>query len=361
VHSGWNRTSLATYNIDMRGAPVVVGFLAGSLAACRPVHPLEALAARADSVELERASGSCDRGEPGGCDRVALEIARISCEEGAAADCERYDTEVSRCLEHSEGPLCDAMRRHGDLPPEPPPLAEAFGCHVTEGPIGPHAVVCLAEDRVSIRDSAGGWEQWQVTSWGREDTRQHAIRVATLVDGAPLWLTTVEIEGTSVLCGVVVRKSSKRRGRRDAPPPTTCKATAVHVVGLHGLLRATLGAGDAEAEAELELLPTVEGVCASADVCENAIEAARPRPAEDPYAAEQEVPAPSPPGPQTLQHCHARWWSAARAEQAQGRALPAVCEGLPELLGGLPAVDPPITDWDAEYERGRDYWGDELR
>jgi hypothetical protein len=347
----------------MRGAPVVVGLLVGSLAACRPADPLASPAARDPGVELERARVSCERGEPGACDRTRLELARVSCEAGAAEDCERYDIALSICLERSEGPLCDVFRRHGELPPEPPPLAQAFGCHVTEGPIGPHAVVCLAEDRVSIRDSAGGWEQWQVTSWGREDTRQHAIRVATLVDGAPLWLTTVEVEGTSVLCGAVVRKSSKRRGRRNAPPPTTCKATAVHVVGLHGLLHATLGAGDAEADAELESLPTVEGVCASADVCERAIEAARPRPPADPYAEEGEVPGPSvpSPGPRTLQHCHARWWSAARAEQEQGRALPAACEGLSEQLGGLPAVDPPITDWPAEYDRSRDYWRDEIR
>ena len=313
--------------------------LIGTIAGCRTADSPSPPAARDPRVALAEARGSCERGEPGGCERLELERARLSCEAGRAAGCEDYDIARSICLERPVGPLCDVMRRRGDLPPEPPPLDEAFGCHVTEGPIGPHAVVCLAEDRVSIRDAAGRWEQWQVASWKREDTHQRALWVATLVDGASLWLTTVEVEATGLACGAVVHRSTKRRAPRDVPPPpSTCKSNAFHVVGSQGLLRATLGAGDAEAEDALAQLPTVEDVCRHADACELAIMASHRDPTSD-----VEIGPPSD-GPRTLQHCHARWWSAASTEQQLYRALPAACERIHDAMGGLPTLPPPY-EW----------------
>jgi len=326
--------------------------LIGAIAGCRTADSPSPPTAPGAGVELEQARGSCERGEPGGCDRVELEQSRIACKAGELHGCDHYDLVRSICFEHPEGPLCDALRRHGDLPPEPPPLAEAFGCRVTEGPIGPHAVVCLAEDRVSIYDVTGQWEQWKIGSWGREDTQDRAIRVAWLVDGPPLWLTTVEVEGTGPLCGVVVVRSTKRRAARAEPPPGVCKSTALHVVGSQGLLHATLGARDLEAEAALAEQPTVEEVCRHADACELAIAAARPRPAPPP-AAEDDVeisyevdapPVPSP-GPRTLQHCHARWWSAALAEQERGRKPPAECGDVLGQLGEVLVEDPHFGPW----------------
>jgi hypothetical protein len=204
-------------------------------------------------------------------------------------------------------------------------------------------VVCLAEDRVSIRDAAGRWEQWQVASWEREATHERVLWVATLVDGAPLWLTTVEVEATGLACGAVVQRSTKRRAPRDVPPPTTCKSTAFHVVGSQGLLHATLGAGDSEAEAALAQLPTVEDVCRHADACEIAIAQSLP----NPDGVEVDLSPSS--GPRTLQHCHARWRSAASIDQLFHRTLPAACERIHEDIGGLPTLPPP-------YPRDESWW-----
>lgn len=325
----------------MRSARVAVGVVVASIAACRPGEPAATPGARAEA-ELERARVACEQGEPGGCDRLELERARHACEAGTAEGCEDYDVARSICLEHPEGPLCDALRRHGDLPAEPPPLAEAFGCRATESLVGAPAVVCLAADRISIRDADGAWEQWRVASWRREDTPERAIRVAELVDGAALWLTTIEIEIESGLCAPVVVRSIEGEASRDARPPT-CTSTAYHVGGMRGLLRATLGARDAEAEDALAQLSPVEEVCGRADACERAIAASRPRPASV-DGVEVEVPGPPPHGPRTLQQCHARWWSAVQAEQWHRRAVPAECDPLD--AGSLPRFAPPdSTPW----------------
>jgi hypothetical protein len=345
----WNPRPVATYNLGMRSARIAIGMLiasvAASIVACRPAVPggppagakAEALRDAVSDGELESARSACERREPHGCERLELERSRLACAAGTLEGCDHYAVEQAMCLESPARPICDAMRHRGDLPPEPPPLAEAFGCRVTEGPIGPHAVVCLAEDRVSVRDAAGVWDQWLVRRWGREDTVQRAIWVATLLDGPPLWLTAIEVEASTGLCGPVVVRSAKRSDRSTRP--VACTSTALHVVGAHGLLRATLGAGDPEAEAALARLPSVEEVCGHAIACERAIAAAQPRPASA-AGEEIELPGPPPPGPRTLQQCHARWWSAASAEQALGRTLPAACERLRDDLGGLPTLAP---------------------
>lgn len=348
VRREWNPGRLTTYNLGMRSAGIAIGTVVASLVACRPAEPgvspseakAEAQRDAASDAELESARAACERREPHGCERLELERSRRACEAGKLEGCDHYDVEQAMCLEHPTGPLCDAMRRRGDLPPDAPPLADAFGCRTTEGPIGPQAVVCLAEDLVSIRDAAGTWEQWRVSRWGREDTLQRAIWVATLVDGPPLSLTTIEVETSGPLCGPVVVHSKK--GSDPSPRPAVCTTTAHHVVGAHGLLRATLGARDPEAEAALAQLPTVEEVCDHASACEHAIAAARARPASA-TGEEVELPGPPPPGPRTLQQCHARWWSAASAEQALGRTLPAACEPIRGDLGGLPSLPPSFT------------------
>lgn len=51
-------------------------------------------------------------------------------------------------------------------------------------------------------------------------------------------------------------------------------------------------------------------------------------------------------GPRTLQHCHARWWSAASTEQQFYRTLPAACERIHEPMGGLPALPRPYPPED---------------
>jgi hypothetical protein len=314
----------------MRSSTPAVVVLVGMAVACRPA---EAPAPPPSSAELELEGErlACERGEPGACDLHELERARRSCEQGMVEGCDHFELVRAICLEHPDGPLCDRLRQRGELPPEPPPLADAFGCRSTEGPIGPHAVVCLAADRVSIRDSAGRWEQWQVERWRREDTREHAIRVAELVDGAPLSLTMVEAPPAA----------------RVAP---FAPSTAYHVAGNHGLLRATLGARDPEAEDALAELPTVEEVCRHADACERAIAAARPR-APSPDGEEGEVAEPTPSvGPHTLRHCHSRWFMAANAhlEQHHPPSLPDECGSIRDDAGFpivIPPHDTPAEPW----------------
>lgn len=344
VRSRWNPRSVATYNLGMRGARIGIGTIVAVIVACRPAEPGVAPAetraeAQRDAVsdaELASARSACERREPHGCERLELERSRRACEAGELEGCDHYVVEQAMCLEHPSGPLCAAMRRRGDLPPEPAPLAEAFGCRWTEATIGPSALVCLAEDRISIRDAAGVWDQWLVRRWGREDTLQRAIWVATLLDGPSLWLTEVEVEAKSGLCASIVVRATE--GSERSVQPVACKATARHVVGAGGLLHATLGARDPEAEAALARLPTVDEVCRHASACELAIASARPRPAST-TGEESELPGPPPPGPRTLQQCHARWWSAASAEQALGRTLPE-CERIRDDLGGLPTLAP---------------------
>lgn len=329
----------------MRGT-IVGGLLLGA-AACRPSGPP---AAGAEGAGLEVVHQGCERGEPGACDRVELDRARRSCARGGEEGCDHLELVRSICLEHTEGPLCDDMRQRGELPREPPLLAAAAGCRRTEGPIGPHAVVCLAEHHVSLRDASGQWEQWVVARWGRQDTRERAIRVIDLVDGAPLWLTTVEVEAPPERCVPVVVRSGAG-GRAEPASRARCHVDALHVVGEHGLLRATLGPRDLEAEDALGELPTVEAVCGHAEACVRAVAAARPRTvavAREGQGEAEGVELPQWNGPRTLQRCHQRWWAAASAhvERTLDHTLPAACGHLGDEEGYFPTLTPPYA-WPA--------------
>lgn len=129
----------------------------------------------------------------------------------------------------------------GEIPPEPPPLSDAFGCRPTLDIIGPHAVICLAGDRLSIRDAGGRWDQWRIEGWRREDTTLRVIWVVSVVDGTTLWLTLVPDP-----------EPSSPRSTLGPPAP------GYHVVGSRGLLHSMLGARDSMAEDELHTLPAVE-------------------------------------------------------------------------------------------------------
>lgn len=262
-----------------------------------------------------------------------LEPLRRDCAAGVLQACDEYELQRALCLQLPDGPGCDRLRERGELPPAPPPLADAFGCRPTQGPIGPHATMCLAEDRLSIRDASGVWDQWRIEGWQREDTVERVIWVASVQDGPTLWLTPVPgTEPASPLAGL------------SAP------AVGYHVVGEGGLLHATLGSRDGAAEDELAARPDVDEVCRHADACEQAIAAARrvaaPRPAAVAEDAEVAEPEPSPTTAlHTWRACHERWSTAAHGHLASTLppTLPSECGTVQTYDGWQPVPNPPYA------------------
>lgn len=260
----------------------------------------------------------------------ALEVSARACDLGADLACDNYDLYVSGCLQQYDGPACDDLRAQGKLPVSPPPRTHAFGCHWSRpGPLdpeGPRVAVCLAEDRISVRDAAGRWEQWRVENWHREDTPQQAIWVADGVESPSIRLAAASSS--------------------DASAPASGGSTYYVGTG-DGLLQLMLEADrDDKAERRLATLPPVEEMCLHADACE--MEPLRESDAlgerED---DDHERLIRPPPGPQTWRHCHRRWSAAAQArleykyDTRGGASLPPICGAVEfdDMLKGDPEFD----------------------
>jgi hypothetical protein len=244
-------------------------------------------------------NGLLEVGEPAAHFR-GIEVLDHACERGAIEGCDLYELQVALCLQQPallpEWPGCGYLRAQGELPALSPPLTEAFGCHRSRSPLDPdephlfnrpHVWVCLAEDRISVRDNAGRWDQWRVEHWKHEDAPQQAVWVAEGVEGPSILVIPVE-------------------------EPTL----TYYVATRDGLLQVMLEAErDDAAERSVAALAPVEDVCRHADACEATPLPGSVREHEDVFNGEGEsVIHDRPrlvPDPQTWRDCHRRWADAA--------------------------------------------------
>jgi hypothetical protein len=254
--------------------------------------------------------------------RRGIEVTAQACERGAIQACDTYGLVSSGCLSMPEWPLCDDLRARGELPAPFPPT-HVLGCHRSRGfpgSIQPRlsVEVCLAEDRISVSDAEGRWDQWRVEKWHREDTREQAIWVADGVEGPSIFLTPVLEFGTT------------------------------YFFTQDGLLQVMLEAErNEDAERRLAALVPVEEVCRDADACELAPLPGRVRECEAEiigFEEGRESCRPSP-GPRTWRHCHQRWSAAAHARlEGMGGNHPR--PSLPPVCGTVESRDPHERDPD---------------
>lgn len=160
--------------------------------------------------------------------RRGINMLNRACASRAAFACELYESYKANCLKKPEQSACEYYRGHGELP-DLFPIAQTFGCHRSRGWLdfkGLSVVVCLAEDRISVRDTDGRWDQWRVQNWRHEDTPEQAIVVADGVDGPSIFLTPVVESGETYAFAtgdgrLQVMLEAKRAKKKDDPPFAT--------------------------------------------------------------------------------------------------------------------------------------------
>ncbi|PCC68757.1 hypothetical protein SAMN02745121_07454 [Nannocystis exedens] len=249
--------------------------------------------------------------------RRGLTLARSSCDAGALSGCDTLYLTEGFCLSGIDEPGCDELRRLGRVPPRAAPLERLFGCRRTVTNLGPSVDVCIARDRISVRDSSGAWDQWPLTRWTRDDRRDAVVWVA---------------EGPSRIWYISPR----------AGVPTGEHRVFAEIADVSGLVHMALGARrDADLERTLAGMPTAESVCRQVERCEYALKEQRhPARGEEGHEVSRLAP--------TLLGCHEHWRQlvADFTRPITGVALPSACGTMHRSTGEnawAATVEPPYA------------------